>query len=149
MNTLILYESKHGATKRVATHLMDALEHATLAQATTFEGNLATYDHIVLASPVYVGQIHKAIKERLDSDRETLLARKLTIVLCAMNKPEWNNMIESNLDDDIRKHAQVVHAGGAYDFTSLSWFERLVVKVIAKVKTSVDAIDYEALREIQ
>jgi menaquinone-dependent protoporphyrinogen IX oxidase len=78
-----------------------------------------------------------------------LLERRLTIVLCAMNQPEYETMLETNFDDEIRQHASIVHAGGAYDFQSLSWLERFAVKVIAKVKTSIDAIDYDKLDTIQ
>lgn len=148
MKTLILYESKHGATLKAATYLNEHIEESDVFQPSSFDGDIERYDHIILASCVYMGQLHKNIKKLLEEQVKVLLSKPLTIVACAMNEDEFDTMIKANLSQDVIKHANIVHAGGAYNFDSMNFLERFVVKRLAKVNTSLDQIKYNTLDAI-
>mgnify|MGYP000905983808 CR=1 FL=1 len=148
MKTLLVYYSKQQSTHRCMEYIASSLTDATLTQISEFKGDLNDYDHIIIGTPIYAGSIHKQIKSLIDTKEETLLQKQLSIVVCAMNDDVLEEAIERNFNDAIRNHATIVHAGGSYDFTKLNFIERFLVKKIAKVTASVDALNFKALDSI-
>lgn len=148
MNNLIIYASKHGATKTCATYLFDHLPQSELKEIISFQGDVSTYNMVFIGSCVYMGQFNKHIKTFLTQNQEVLLQKDLVIFFCAMNDQEVDTIVSQNLSKELLEHASIVHAGGAYDFRSMNFLERFVVKKMAKVSHSVDAIQYNNLDDV-
>lgn len=145
MKTIILYESKHGCTKKCATYIKEKNHFENMVKISEFKDDLSMYDKIVIGTPVYVGQINKVVKAFVETNKEVLLTKEVHVFICAMNLDNYEQMLSMNFDESIRKHAKITHVGGAYDFKKLGWFSKLIVKKIAKIDHSVEDIKYDQL----
>lgn len=143
MKSIILYESKHGCTKTCASYIKEKKHIDEITKVSDFNGDLKDYDRIIIGTPVYIGQINKKIKNLINDHKALLLKKELDIFICGMNEEGYEEMLIMNFDEDIRNHAKITHAGGAYDFDKLGWLSKLIVKKIAKVDHSVEHIKYE------
>ena len=63
MKTIILYASKHGATKEVAEIISSKIPNVIVEDINKFKGNIKEYQNIVLGSKTKVGAVDKKIKE--------------------------------------------------------------------------------------
>lgn len=149
MKTLILYNSKNGATEKCAKYLADNSTDIDLFNINKFNGNLKDYNHILIGTPVYIGRYNKLIKAFISDNVNTLLDVDLSIFVSSMNKNETEEVVIANLSKEIIKHANIYHVGGAYYFEKLNWFYKLVVKKIAKINETKEAFDYDVLNKIK
>jgi menaquinone-dependent protoporphyrinogen oxidase len=148
MKTLIVYESKKGCTKKVATHIKERKQDAKLIQAKDNMESIERFEEIILLSPIYYGQINKYIKQFIEQHISILLVKEVTVVLCSMNNKEYETIVKTNFKDTLLDHANIIHAGGAYDFKKLNFLERFIVKKIAGVHQSLEDINYDILNTI-
>lgn len=148
MKTLLIYYSKQQSTYRCMEHLSSRIQDSILTLVSSFKGSVSDYDHIIIGSPIYMGSINKKIKNFIINNEATLLRKNVSIVLCAMNEDVINETIERNFNDVIRNHADIVYAGGSYNLPKLNFLERFIVKKIAHVTESTDAIQFDALDSI-
>lgn len=149
MNSIILYESKKGCTKKCADYVKKEHQVDEMYRLNDFNGNIEDYDHIILMTPTYIGQINKKMKEFLSKYQKALLEKKLTIVIIGMNVKEYDKMLELNLSKDILDHAEVVYGGGAYYFEKLNFFQKAIIKKVAGVSKSLEDIKYDKLQKIK
>lgn len=145
MKTILLYESKHGCTKKCGTYIKEKNHIEEMVKLSDFKGDIMNYDKVIIGTPVYVGQIHKKVKAFIETNMQVLLKKDVHIFICAMNIEGYEQMLVMNFDESLRQHATITHVGGAYDFNQLGWFSKLIVKKIAKVDHSVEDIRYEQL----
>ena len=145
MKTIILYESKHGCTETCASYIKEKNNIQEFIKVSDFKGNLDDYDRIIIGTPVYIGQINKKVKTLIESNKDLLLKKEVEIFICGMNDENYEQMLIMNFDEAIRDHAKIIHAGGAYDFNKLGWFSKFIVRKIAKIDHSVEAIKYDQL----
>lgn len=148
MKKIVLYESKHGCTEMCANFIKEKNNDLKISQISKFQGDINDYDHIIIGTPVYVGQIHKKVKKFIETNKALLLHKKISIFVCAMNMETYDQMLQSNFDEAIRNHADIIHAGGAYDFEQLGRLSKFVVKKIAKVSHSTSDIKYDRLMSL-
>ncbi len=148
MKTIILYESKHGCTETCASYIKEKNNIQEMIKISDFKGNLGEYDRIMIGTPVYIGQINKKVQSFMTLHKDMLLKKEFDIFICGMNEENYEQMLIMNFDEDIRNHAKIIHAGGAYDFNKLGWFSKLIVKKIAKVDHSIESIKYDQLDSI-
>ncbi len=145
MKTIILYESKHGCTEKCVSYIKEKNNIQEFIKVSDFKGNLDDYDRIIIGTPVYIGQINKKVKTLIESNKDVLLKKEVEIFICGMNDENYEQMLIMNFDEAIRDHAKIIHAGGAYDFDKLGWFSKFIVRKIAKINHSVEAIKYDQL----
>lgn len=148
MKTLLVYESKYGCTETCARYLKGKYQFLDMMKASSFHGDLKDYDHIIIGTPVYIGQINKKVKTFISKYMDTLLQKEVDIFICAMNPESYEQMLIMNFDEKLREHVKITHVGGAYDFDKLGWFSKLIVKKIAKVDHSIDDIKYDQLDDL-
>ena len=146
MKTAIIYESKKGFTKKVANLIHENLSDSVISNTSTFDKSIE-YEHYVLLSPLYYGQLNKKIKEFIELNLGVLLRNKVTIIFSGMNVKEFDNIFEMNLSKDLLAHAEIIHAGGAYNFKKLNFLEKFIVKKVAGVKESFEEFKEDSIRE--
>jgi menaquinone-dependent protoporphyrinogen oxidase len=145
MKPIILYESKHGATKTCATYLETNIPGSTLSTVHDWQGVFQQDQPIILGSCIYMGQFNKHVKAFLTDHEDTLLNHPLYLFYCGMNESEMESLIENNVSTAIKDHATIVYAGGAFHFKEMKWWERFIVKKIAHVSESTSNLKYDQL----
>ena len=145
MKTVILYESKHGTTEKCATYIKDKHNIQDIMKISEFNGKISDYERIIIGTPVYIGQINKKVKAFIELNQDILFGKEVMIFICGMNDENYEQMLTMNFSEDMIKHARIIHVGGAYDFHKLGFFNKFIVKKIAKVNHSIERIKYDQL----
>lgn len=148
MKTLLLYNTKNGATKKCAKYIEQNGNNVKVYHVTEFKEDLTAYKQVLIGTPVYMGNYDKKIKQFIEKNIDSLLKVKLIIYVCCMNEKETDEVVKNNLPFEIIEHAEIYHVGGAYYFDKLNWIQRFIVKKIAKIKETKERFDYNLLDEI-
>ncbi|MCK9163265.1 MAG: flavodoxin domain-containing protein [Bacteroidales bacterium] len=150
MKTAIIYYSKHGTTKRVAEMLESKLtvEKTFIDLQIHKSPNIEKYDSIILGSPVYAGTPSKIMKNFCMQNIDCLKSKPIGLYVCGMEKDELKQKEELERAYpialiEIAKTKKFL--GGEFLFENMNFFERMIVKKIAKTDKNVSAINYENL----
>lgn len=144
MKTLVLYESKHGATKKVAELLGKKIENSVVAKLADFRGKLYKYDRVILGGPIYGGKLHPRVKKYFDENHFEIDA----VFLSGMRHELAEQEIHDNLPDEFIEKKKVVFVGGAFNFESMNFFEKLIVRMVTKVKHSKESFLMDQIEEL-
>ncbi|MBN2049384.1 MAG: flavodoxin domain-containing protein [Spirochaetales bacterium] len=150
MNILIVYGTRHGTTEKCAGNLRDLLE--TDVDIIKLEKNgsydLKPYDMVIIGSPVYAGRLLKEVRSFLTSYREALLQKSLGLYLCCITPlHEAEKYLQSLFPPEMTARAQVQGIfGGVFDFQKMSFFEKLAIRYIKKVKGNMSTLSEEHIR---
>jgi menaquinone-dependent protoporphyrinogen oxidase len=149
MKTLIIYASKHGATKKCAMHIQKNHNDAALYNINdSIDLTPSSYDKIIIGSPIYAGLLNKKIKQWLVEHESTWTKKDTSLFICGMNDKSTDDVINNNLSDFQKNNLSTHFVGGAYDFKDMNFFERFIVKKVAKATTSIEKINYDMLNTI-
>ncbi len=136
MKTIIVYESKHGATAKCAQDLSKVLEGDTVLCNLKEDEipNLSEYDAIVIGGPVYAGQIPKKLKHWIGANQTEFDNKKLGVFICGMTKGEKTvELIRNAVPSEIIKKASAVEfLGGAFYMNRMNFFEKWILKMVSK-----------------
>lgn len=149
MSKIVLYTSKKGSTKKCAEYLQKQNMNTDLYRIDEFQGDLKDYQSIVLCSPIYFGQVPKAVKKFLAQYEELLLTKDLHIIVNAMNMNEYDMALNKSFSENVREHAHILYGGGAYYFDQLNVLERFVVKKFTGYTETFENLQYENLKKVQ
>lgn len=152
MKTAIVYYSKHGTTEKVAgivsEKLNDSVELIDLQKKPA--PSLEKYDRIIIGGSIYAGAIQKQIKDLCSSNMDLLLSKELGLFICCMTEENDKKLEAFNnaFPEALRKHSKAKgFLGGEMLLEKLNFFERLAVRLVAKVKKSVSKINYPAIEQ--
>lgn len=150
MNTLIVYDSKHGATRQACGELAGRLRgQVTLVDLGAGEtAGPEGFDWVLVGGPIYAGSLRSGVKGYLDTHREVLLKKDLGLFLCGADQTQEHreNFLANNVPEDLLVHARVRgHFGHQFHFDRMNFLERTIVKKIVKVRGSEDKVDLEGI----
>lgn len=141
--SLVLYQSKYGATKQYAHMLQEALSCDILEithYATTICEN---YDQLIFAGGIYAGGIAGIHTLRKHYPK---LQHKKIAILCVGASPQDPKAIgelkKSNLKDDL-KDIPLFYARGAWNESIMTFKDRTLCKLLKKMITKQDPASYE------
>jgi len=149
MNTLILFTSHHGTTKKLANQLAIDLEVDTdfvLDFKQNKKIDLSGFDLIIIGSSIHMGSIPSDFKKFLLENLKLLLTKKIAIFMCGMEKGESLTLeFQNNFPNELRNHS-IANAllGGEFLFEKMSFLEKLIIKKISGLAESKSEIDYDA-----
>lgn len=145
MNTLILYASSHGCTEKYAGKLKNLLGSQTklINLKKSSSPDLKNIGTVIIGGSIHAGQIQKCIKKFCQSNINELKEKKTGLFICCMeedNKAEvqFNNAYPEEI---IRQSTANGIFGGEFNFEKMNFFEKLIVKKIAKVNSSISKFD--------
>lgn len=145
MKTLIVFGSKYGSTEACAKALRNHIgEDCEVININNIKNiTLNKYENIIIGSPVYIGKFDKLIKEFIETNKNELMNKKLGIFICCMSKGDKiNEHFEKNVPREILDSAVVkANFGGAFKFSKMNFFEKTIVKMIAKEDESLANMD--------
>lgn len=140
MSTVIIYSTRHGATKKCAELLKFKLfgaEIIDLKENPNFD--FSSYDTVIIGGSVNAGRVKGSLKKFCEKNKEELLKKKLGLFICCMaegNEAELE--IKNNFPPELYEKAVAKdYFGGIFDFTKMNFIERFIIGKVAKVKESV------------
>lgn len=149
MKTLIAYATKHGSTERCALLLSEKLNGEVdlhnLKEEKACE--LEQYDNIIIGGSIYMGQIQKKVKEFCIKNLPVMKGKKIGVFICCMNKGEGaNKQIENSFSQELLKKATAKEVfGGEFIFKKMNFFERFIIKKVAKTTADTSAFSEESI----
>lgn len=149
MNTLIVYASTHGCTKKCAESLAPYLagHSITTSELTSVNLNITDYDAVIIGSPIRLGRINKRIRAFFRKQHDQLLQKKLGLFICCMNPQEQaESYLTSQFPETLRQHATAAGAfGGELHFDKMTVLERTLLKQATGLETNLSMIDNDAI----
>jgi menaquinone-dependent protoporphyrinogen oxidase len=150
MNTLILYMTHHGTTRKVVEYLKNKFGPET--HSFNLEKHevpdLTAYDTIIVGGSIHIGQIQPGVKRFCELHKDELLTRRLGLFICFMNKELGQVEFENAFSPELRNHAHA-HGlfGGELLFDKMNFMEKFIVKMVTKQNQSQSQLDYLAIEK--
>ncbi len=140
MNTLIVFSSKHGCTEKCAYFLAKELkDKPDIVNFKNYKDvNLSLYHKVIIGGSIYMGKIQKEVSEFCSKNLEELKEKNIGLFICGMQEGDSiNTEINQNFPKELIEMATVIkHFGGEFNFSKMNFFEKLIVKIIAKISSN-------------
>ncbi len=149
MNTLIIFSSKHGTTEKCAFKLKEKLNTQTVVINVNAikPDELSKYENIVIGSSIYAGNINKKMLKFINTNIDKIAEKNVFIFICSgIQDEKGHEQIKKVLPARLYESAEkIINFGYEYDFNSLNFFERKIIKLVSKVKESCSCINSDAI----
>ncbi len=149
MKTAIVYASKHGCTEKCAKKIQNGLNVETkiFNLKNTKEFGFVEFDRIIIGGSIHAGQIQKKVKNFCQNNIDILKAKKIGLFLFCMEEGETaQKQFDEAFPKELIQHASATGIlGGEFNFEKMNFFEKTIVKKIAKINTSVSKISEEKI----
>lgn len=153
MKSAVVFASKHSTTADIAQRIARELQDARpgdpdvvvhdLADGTP---DLASFDLVVLGTPIYAGQPLPAMKDLVRVGIPGTARVALFLIGMVPDAEGRERELANTYPEELRARAVAVgFLGGRLRLSRMNRFERFVVTRMAKTRTDVDAIDEDAL----
>ena len=138
MKTLIIYESKHGATAKCAEKLSKALAGETVLcnLKENSKPELGTYDRIVVGGPIYAGRLPKKMRTWLQGNLENLNQKQVGVFACGMTEGEKTEEVIRNAFPAqlISQALAIGFLGGAFYMDKMNFLEKWIIKKVSQAE---------------
>ena len=148
MSTIIIFSTRHGATKKCAELLKYKLIGAVTADLKeNSKIDLSSYATVVLGGSVQAGRVKSELKKFCAKRKDELLKKKLGLFICCMAEgKKAEDEIKANFPPELYEKAVAKDwFGGIFDFTRMNFIEKFIIGKVAKVKESVFKIKEERI----
>lgn len=135
MNTLIVYGTKYGCAEKCANLLAQKLSGKIDIKnlKNTGELDLSQYDSIIIGGSIYVGRIRKEVSDFCIKNIEVLQKKKTGLFICGMQTDAFEAELNASFPKDLLESAAAKDCfGGEFILKKVNFFERTIVKMIAK-----------------
>jgi menaquinone-dependent protoporphyrinogen oxidase len=146
MKTAIIYTSKHGTTAKVAQMIAGRLTGSQVSIIDLKKDrrpDLHSYDGIILGTSIYAGASSKTVQRFCKENIETLAQKQLALFVCGMEQDSAKQQQElaNAYPQELYECAvSKCFAGGEFQFDKMNFFERAIIKRIAKTDKIVSQI---------
>jgi len=154
MKTAIIFASKYGTTEKVAAMIAEKLKNCNEIEIFSLKKNpnpdISQFEMVILGTAIYAGSALKKMKKFCRANEQVLLQKKLGLFVCGMEptKEKQHQELQDAYLEVLHKNAVATgFMGGAFLFEKMNFFERFIIKKIAKTTTSVHKINAEAIDE--
>jgi len=143
MKTLIIYASTYGYTeemvKKMVSESNGGIEALNIVNSKHVE--LSNYEAVILGSSIYVGQIHKELKNYILKNTDQLLTKKLGIFLACGFEAQFETHVKNNFSEALIQHATtIINLGGKIQKDRLKFGHKLMVSMIEKTPEGMKPI---------
>jgi menaquinone-dependent protoporphyrinogen oxidase len=152
MNTAIVFASKYGTTEKVAGIIAEKLQETNKVELFSLNNNpnpdISGFEMVILGTSIYAGMPSKKMKTFCKKNETVLLQKKTALFICGMypDKENQEKEFKTAYPEVLQNNAVATgFMGGAYKFELMNYFERLIIKKIAKTTTSFERIDEKAI----
>jgi menaquinone-dependent protoporphyrinogen oxidase len=154
MNIAIIYTSKHGTTAKVAQMIAERLtgnQVSIIDLKKEKHPDIRSFDGIILGTSIYAGTSSKTMQRFCKDNIETLAQKRLTLFVCGMETDNVKQQQElaNACPQKLYEYAvSKCFAGGEFLFEKMNFFERAVIKRIAKADKSVSQIKEDEIDKL-
>lgn len=149
MKTLIAFATTHGCTEKAAYELKEKIGEKTIIINLKQDNNpdISDFDRIIIGGSIHAGSIQKRVTEFTAINLEKLLQKEIGLFICCMYEGEVaNEQLKKAFPEKLHQIAkEEAIFGGAFDFKKMKFFERMIVKKVARVNESVSNVDHEKI----
>ena len=147
MNKVIVFASKYGFTKECSQKLSNLMGNVNMMQLGKESVDVASYDTVILGTSVYAGQIRPEMKKFIESNQEELKKKELGIFICGADEDQIDETLKRNFGELLNYAKEVSRFGYEFNLDKLKFFEKLIVKKIAKVSSNERKVFEEKIEE--
>lgn len=148
--TLIVYATTHGCAESAAQTLSSLLDgEVTLVDLKKQSGlDLGAFSTIIVGGSIHAGQVQRRVKRFCQTNRQTLIQKRLGLYLCCMEEGEKaQQQFDMAFPADLREHAAASGLfGGEFDFAKMNFLQRAIVRKVAGIDRSVSKVKPENIR---
>jgi menaquinone-dependent protoporphyrinogen oxidase len=142
---LTIYSTSHGTTESVANRIHESIicAHKEIVNIKNLDKNISidSADFIILGTSIHAGAINKSISKFIEDNMSKLKDKKVAIFLCCMNEPAEQEQLYKNFPLELIDSSIVCSiVGGEFIFEKMNFVEKLLVKKIAGVKSSISKL---------
>ena len=152
MKTVIIFDTHHGTTAKVADILKQKLtdQEVTIINLSKNQPvDLYHYQTIIIGGSIHAGRMSHKVKTFMRKNMVVLLQKRLALFMVGMNEPEISTQIEREFPELLRNHAINCHwVGGEFLFGQMNFIEKWMIKQITGITQSVSKIKYEAIEQL-
>ena len=141
-NILIAYSTKHGSTKKCAEKLADNFDKATIINLKKEPDiDISKYDTIIIGGSIYIGKIQKEINVFCKNNILGLKQKTIGLFICGMNEEQEYQELKEAFPEELYDIAIAKDSfGGEFNFEKMTFFEKVITRIVAKQKESVSKI---------
>jgi menaquinone-dependent protoporphyrinogen oxidase len=143
LNTLIIYTSKNGSTKKAAKYLYDKIEgdKSIINIREEKHPSLENYGTVILGGSIYAGNIQKEIQNFVDKNLDLLLTKKIGLFLCCGMEENYKKQLKQSFPEELINHSITdQYFGFEYNKDKMNLIEKTLIKLVAKSKTNLSNI---------
>lgn len=131
---VILYKSKHGATRKIGKVINQYIGDCLLMNIQDLdEATLMKADVIIIGTPVYYGKLDPDIVKFVNDYQDILVPRNYCLYVIGILQTEFMTYVTNAFDYNILKDIKVIAGlGGALYYPELSISEKMVLQVMNK-----------------
>lgn len=150
MRTLIVYGTKHGTAEKCSEILKSKLQGEVVLVNIKKQtiSDITSFDKVIIGGSIYAGQIQKEIKEFCVSNINILKNKKLGFFICGMSDKDFETLVKNYYPDELLSKATTVkHFGGELILKKMNFFEKLIMKMVAKTNEDTSTLSEENIDE--
>ncbi len=135
MKTIILYASTYGYTEEMVNKMIMESNAEFVAVNIVKNNNvdITKYDAVILGSSIYVGQIHKELKNYIKKYSNVLLTKKIGLFLSCGFESQFDTHLKNNFSEELIQHASLItNLGGRIQKEKLNFAHKILVNMIEK-----------------
>jgi menaquinone-dependent protoporphyrinogen oxidase len=150
VRTLIIYATKHGCTEKCSKLLKDKLQGdivlVNIKKDSVPDINL--FDNIIVGGSIYIGQIQKEIKNFCVKNISILKGKRVGLFICGMNGKEVPTLLKNYFPEELLSSSIArEYFGGEFIFKNMNFFERFIIKKIAKSDKDSSTLSKETINK--
>ncbi|MBD5638643.1 flavodoxin domain-containing protein [Clostridium botulinum] len=150
MKTLIVYGTKHGTTEKCSKFLKDKLSGEVVI-INIKRGNMPdiiVFNNIIIGGSIYMGQIQKEVKNFCIENINVLKEKRVGIFICGFNEKDVEPQLNNAFPKELLTNAVAKECfGGEFIFKNMNFFERFIVKKVAKTHKDISKISEENINK--
>jgi menaquinone-dependent protoporphyrinogen oxidase len=151
MKTAIFYSTKYGSVEKcieiLKKEISGEIEIINLKKRKSYP-KIDGYDRVIVAGSVYAGRIQKEVKEFCLKNSNELECKNSSYFICASNIEKSKEQLALSFPENLLKKAVAVDCfGGKLILKKLNFFERFLVKRVAKIREDFCNINEEKIAQ--
>jgi len=154
VKTLVVFDSKHGATEEVARTIVAGIKGAggvavllDLRVSGAARASISEFDAVALGGPTYAGRWSRRARAFAASREAELAGKAFALFAVGNDREKGAEVAKAALPPALSARAEAAYLGGRIDFPRLGSFERFIMKAVTGKAESMSTLDLEAARE--
>lgn len=128
-NTIVIYKSKYGSTKKYAQWIAEELECDLFESTQIKKGKLKDYRTIIFGGGLYASGINgiKLITENYDEIKDKNILLFTVGLSSTQDKSIFKPILEKNLTKEMQENINVFHLRGGIDYKKLGLLHKIMM----------------------